>query len=185
MVFHSNHCDYWHTGIFSSIYSVVEVFAPLAAWTLVKFDTDFSNLLADPSLTLEGSALTLPSAFCTFYTDIPATSVMWVTWTVPGLAEAMREPVEELTQAWKITKYRMYSVHACSLTHANKAGEWKWKLTSPQITHTALPLDRKVSHFLCMHHEFKFGSNFSLWDISCFAIKCRKFPKASKERIWK
>lgn len=175
------HCDYWHTGIFSSVYSVVELFAPPAAWTLVQFDTDFSNPLADPSLTLERSALTLPSAFCTFYTDIPTASVMWVTWKVPGLAEAMKEPVEELTRAWKITKYGMYSVHACSLTHANKAREWKWKLTSPQITHNALPLDWKVSHFLCMHHEFKFGSNFSLWDISCFAINAENSQKPTKK----
>lgn len=117
-----------------------------------------------------------------YYTDIPTTSVMWATWKVPGLAEAMKEPVEELTRAWKITKYGMYSVHACSLTHANKARrEWKRKPACPQVTHTALPLDRKVSHFLCMHHEFKFGSKFSFWDISCFAINAENSQKPAKK----
>lgn len=100
------HCDYWHAGIFSSIYSVVEVFAPPAVQGLVKLNTDFSKPLAErvSGSTLEKSALPLPSAFCTLYTDTPTTSVMWVTRKVPGLAEAMEEPVEELTQAWKITK---------------------------------------------------------------------------------
>lgn len=63
----------------------------------------------------------------------------------------------------------------------NKAREWKRNPTSPQITHTALPLDRKVSHFLWRPHEFKFGSNFSWWDISCFAINAENSQKPAKK----
>lgn len=64
----------------------------------------------------------------------------------------------------------------------NKAREWKRNPTSPQITHTALPLDRKVSHFLWMPHEFKLGSNFSWWDISCFAINAENSQKPAKKK---
>lgn len=85
---------------------MVEVFAPLAAQGLVKLNRDFSKPLAElvSGSTLGKSALLLSSAFYTFCTDTPTTSVMWVTRKVPGLAEAMKEPVEELTRAWKITK---------------------------------------------------------------------------------
>lgn len=113
---------------------------------------------------------------------------MCVPWKVLGLAEAVRNTWK--VRAWRtcvginksLENYEVWDAQcACMCPDIwHKARERKRK-PPPQTTYTALPLDWQVSHFLCMHHEFKFGSNFSLWDISCLATNTENSQKPAKK----
>lgn len=77
-------------------------------------------------------------------------------------------------------KWGLYGVHVCALTPAHQA-RWVKESPIPTKSHELhYPWIEKGTHFLHMHQEFKFGSNFSLWDISCVAINIENSQKLAK-----
>ena len=143
-----------------------------------------------PAVPLPSSPLHLPKG--------PWQTLLPVTWPWPHQAIALtdtgdgqgREGLqEELTRDWKSTSWELVCVCvcvcvcACTLTHMLiKERGWKRKTFPPKkITQSVLSLDWKVSNFLCTHHAFKFGNNFSLCDFSCFATNIANSQKTDRK----
>lgn len=88
-------------------------------------------------------------------------------------------------EKYKLRAIVCVCVRAChTLTHMLiKERGWKRKTFPPKkkITQSVLSLDWKVSNFLCTHHAFKFGNNFSLCDFSCFATNIANSQKTDRK----